>query len=112
MEPELNSAGKKGVEKLFNGIKQLRILIVNGDISGQSDNLINIGAAGLRKLENTTNNYCLKRVFCELANDDVAVGNQISELSPCDARESAKIVCDLLNYKAQQIQNCLGSSCN
>lgn len=112
MKPKLNSAGRKDIEKLDQGLQHLKILCANGDIRGQVGNLVQIGAAGLIDLGTTTRDYCLKRVFSQLALDDVAVASRISELSSCDAEESAKIVCDLLDYKAGKIQECLRCNWN
>lgn len=104
MRPELNSEGNKIVDKFDGGIKGLRRLIANGDIRGQITNLKDVGAVGMRKLPATTHNGCLKRVFPHLADMDVEVANQIKR---CDAQTAAHLVCNLLKYKAQQIQNCL-----
>lgn len=104
MKPKLNGEGQNGVNKLKEGIKQLRRLIVNGDVNGQAANLRDIGAVGLRKLATTTCDECLKGVFLNLANKDEQVARQITG---CDPQTSANSVCNLLKYKAQQIQRCL-----
>lgn len=72
--------------------------------------LKNVGTATLRRLGKTTNNSCLKRVYCLLAKKDGETGDQLDGLSSCDAKKGADIVCKLLDYKAQQYRSCL--SCN
>lgn len=104
MKPRLNSEGQGIIDQFKEGIKQLRQLIVIGDVSGQASNLRDIGAVGMRKLATTTSDECLQGVFLHLAYKDEQVAGQISGRDP---QTSANAVCNLLNYKAQRIQRCL-----
>lgn len=104
MKPRLNIDGRNGVNQLKEGIKQLKRLIVFGDVNGQAANLRDPGAVGMRKLATTTADSCLQRVFLLLADKDEQVAWQITG---CDPNTSANLVCNLLNYKAKRIQQCL-----
>lgn len=97
--------GQNGIDRLNEGVNQLRAAIKKGDIQGVASILKNVGANGLRKLTKTTDNNCLKKLFPYLAKKDEKTANQIIGL--CDANKVAEIVCNLLDYKAQQFRKCL-----
>lgn len=101
----VNAEGREVIFHFNEGIQELRHLIANGDVAGLSSNFRNIGAAGMRQIEQTTNNVCLKRVFRSLADLDENIADQLEHIKePYDA---GVIICNILKYKAKQIGYCI-----
>lgn len=104
IKPKFNIEGKRGIKKLDEGIKQLRVLVTNGDIKGQSSNIENIGVPGLKKLAASTTDPCLEQILPELVKLDESVALRLKSIRK--PSEAAKITCNLLNSKAQEIKRC------
>lgn len=104
IRPSVNGEGQLIIDKLNGGIKELRVLIANGDIQGQSAMFRNVGSAGLRNLATTTTDPCLQQVLLSLAEVDACVSYQLQFIQ--NPIEAAGIVCNVLNYKAQRINSC------
>lgn len=101
----VNDDGKKVIALFDKGIKELRRLIKIGDIDGLSSNFQNVGAAGMRRLKEATNNQCLQGVFRAIAELDKNIAEQLAQIeSPYDA---GVIVCVILKYKAKEINYCV-----
>lgn len=105
MKVNLNCNGQQLIKKFDDGIDELRRFIVAGNIAGISANLENVGAAGMKLIETTTNSTCLKNVFEKLANWDHEKAIEIAKLKSINEAET--ILCKLLNDKAQEITKCL-----
>lgn len=100
----MNSKGQKDIDKLNEGIKPLTLAIKNGDIRRQSSLFKKVGARGMMKLANTTENACLKRAFLELDKMDENAAIQL--LSIRDPAKAGRLACNTLNAKAQRLNRC------
>lgn len=100
----MNCEGQKGVDKLNEGIKPLTLAIKNGDIRRQSSLFKNVGARGMMKLAETTENACLKRAFLALDKMDENAAIQLQSIR--DPAKAGLLSCNTLNAKAQRLNRC------
>lgn len=104
----MNNVGDQIIDELNAEIFQLRDLIGVGDVRGLSNLFQNVGSPGYRNLASTTSDPCLQRVSLSLAEVEAFVASLLQ--CTTDQIQAGDIVCNTLDYEAQQINSCRAAS--
>lgn len=104
----VNIQGQNVIDELTEGVLQLRDLIEIGDVKGLSIAFENTRAPGLKYLAQSTSDACLQRTLSSASD----IASFAAFLLQCngDPNVAAEIVCNTLNYNAQQINSCSASA--
>lgn len=100
----MTSEGKKGIDKLNEGVETLRQAILKGDIKRQSSLFKNVGARGMEKLAKSTTNACLEKAFHDLDKMDENASIQLQSVR--DPAKAGRISCNTLDAKAKRLNKC------